>query len=81
LILTEWKRYQLRDEAFAWHHDESEYQTYSAWQASAVIVEDHLQELVRAQEAIVGLLVNDLPKFDAHNGMTIVEARQRVSQC
>jgi hypothetical protein len=67
----EWPRAQLKDKALAWHYDESKYHTYSDWQPSAKIIEDHFQELLRAQDAIFGLLVSDIPNFEANNGVTI----------
>jgi hypothetical protein len=67
----EWPRDQLKDKALAWHYDESKYHTYSGWQPFTEIIEDHFQELVRAQDAIFGLLLNDIAKFEANNGVTI----------
>lgn len=67
----EWPRNQLKDKAFAWHYDESKYHTYSGWQPLTEIIEDHFQELIRAQDAIFGLLLSDIPKFEAQNGVTI----------
>lgn len=68
----EWPRDQLRDKAFAWQYDEPEFHSYSGWQPIAKIVQDHFQELERAQDAVFGLLLNDIAKFEANNGVTIV---------
>jgi hypothetical protein len=67
----EWPRDGLKDKALAWHYDESKYHTYSDWQPSSKIINDHFQELIRAQDAVFGLLVIDIPKFEANNGVTI----------
>ena len=67
----EWPRDGLKDRALAWHYDESKYHTYSDWQPSAKIIGEHLQELMRAQDAIFGLLVNDIAKFESNNAVTI----------
>jgi hypothetical protein len=66
-----WPRDQLRDKAFAWPYDEPAYDSYSGWQPIGEIVQDHFQELERAQDAIFGLLLNDIAKFEVNNGVTI----------
>jgi hypothetical protein len=67
-----WPRDQLRDKAFAWHYDEARSQGYTGWQPACEIINEHLQELIRVQDAIFGLLVNELPKFQKEYGLTIV---------
>jgi hypothetical protein len=67
----EWPRDHLKDKALAWHYDESKYHSYSGWQSCVAIIEDHFQELTRAQGAIFGLLLNDIAKFELNNGVTI----------
>ncbi len=67
----EWPRDQLREKALAWHYDESKNHSYSGWQSCATIIEDHFQELIRAQDAIFALLLNDIVKFEVNNGVTV----------
>jgi hypothetical protein len=68
----QWPRNQLKNKTFAWHYDESEYHTYSGWQSVEEIIQDHLQALIQAQDAIFGLLVTDIAKFEANNQVTII---------
>jgi hypothetical protein len=68
----QWPRDQLQHKAFAWPTYEPKYETYSGWTPVPVILNDHFQELTKAQDAVFGLLVNDVEKFETNNSVTIV---------
>jgi hypothetical protein len=68
----QWPRDQLRDKAFAWPSHEPKYTTYTGWTPFQVILNEHFKELIKAQDAVFGLLVNDIAKFETNNSVTIV---------
>ena len=67
-----WPRDQLRDKALAWPYHEPKYTTYTGWTPVEVILADHSRELTKAQDAVFGLLVDAIAKFEANNLVTIV---------
>jgi hypothetical protein len=67
----QWPRDQLRQKAFAWPYDESQYHSYSGWQPIRFIIHEHFQELIKSQDMSFGQLLKDLTRFEANNGVTI----------
>ncbi len=68
----QWPRDRLRDTAFAWPTHEPKYESYTGWTPVQVILNEHFQELTKAQDAVFGLLVNDIAKLETNNSVTIV---------
>lgn len=71
IVYGQWPKDQLRLKAFAWPYDESEFHNYSGWKPIHEIIQEHFDELKRVQDAVFGLLLNDLSRFEANNGVTI----------
>jgi hypothetical protein len=67
----EWPRDQLSHKAFAWPYHDPLFLNYSGWTAIPIILKEHIEELIRSQDATFGLLLNDIAKFETNNGVTI----------
>jgi hypothetical protein len=68
-----WPRDQLRDKAFAWPTHETKYTTYTGWTPFQVVLVEHFNELIKAQNEVFGLLAKDIARFEEHNNVTIAE--------
>ncbi len=68
----QWQMHQLQDTAFAWPTHEPKYESYTGWTPFQVILDDHFQELIKAQAVVFGLLMNDIAKFEMNNQVTII---------
>lgn len=56
----QWPRDQLEDTAFAWPTHEPKCESYTGWTPVRVMLNEHFHELPKAQDAVFGLLVNDI---------------------
>jgi hypothetical protein len=55
-----WPSDQALDTAFAWPAHEPKYESYTGWTPVQVILNEHFQDLTKAQDAVFWLLVNDI---------------------
>jgi hypothetical protein len=72
IVNGEWPRDQLRSKAFAWPYHDPQFLKCSGWAPIPFILNEHLQELIMVQDAIFGLLLQDIATFERNNGVTIV---------
>ena len=56
----QWQMHQLQDAAFAWPTHEPKYESYRGWTPVQVMLNEHFEELTKAQAAVFGPLVNDI---------------------
>jgi hypothetical protein len=56
----QWPSDQTHDTAFAWPAHEPKYESYTGWTPVQVILNEHFQDLTKAQDAVFWLLVNDI---------------------
>ena len=66
-----WPRDQLRQKAFAWPHHDTKFSDYSDWTPITQIITEHSQALLDTQRNGFELLISDITKFEANNGVKI----------